>query len=721
MINKLLIVDDLLFKKSVQENSLDNNRTIFSCKEAEKILLYEYDYGAIFYLCEKHGFSFNLARLYLDNIINLRTEKYSHSLPISVRELIELKEELLLNGCLDYSYKRYLFFNSEVTLKGYPHSFDKLIKILEDLDISYVLDTDEINIEKISVNPFKTLVEELNYGFNILCSKIENYKTYEDIYIVAKKEYHNLISYYGKLFNLNISDNSRTIADTKYFEFAVNSYLENKDFVITEEIDGVKGTIINYIKEFVDEVSSYYKSPETLKEYLYYRGKTVLLNDQFNQVTLTDTFPSSANYVLVFEFDDDLLSVAKDADFLSDEDKKEHSYLLPSFIANIINKEDIDKKFSFFKEYTVLTTSEENCFMHSSFKINGDFALPKVRYSKSADLLLLNHYYQNRKHYQIVSPLENYLSKQNLGNFGDYVSDMQILVPTHVERHSYSSLKSYIYCPFSYYLKNVLHVPEEKNDYVLSFGNAVHELVETFTKTSRLSFKRIDNENLSPSENYYFNRRLESLVKNREFLDSFYGQLNMKRETEVSFNYNNISNIIGRYDLVLSDNKNYMVIDFKTGDEDFDYKYVKYGFNLQLPIYYLTSKVKYEDKYCLGCFIEPIGRKKTSKLNGFAFSKPALQIYFQDELSNYFSLKKKKTDEGSTEGLFLTEEEVKALEEDVNNHLKLATEGIKKGEFKIAPLSVLNTNYDACRFCNFKDICQKEKASTKEERVVKDE
>ena len=73
----------------------------------------------------------------------------------------------------------------------------------------------------------------------------------------------------------------------------------------------------------------------------------------------------------------------------------------------------------------------------------------------------------------------------------------------------------------------------------------------------------------------------------------------------------------------------YALIDYKTGQDQIDLKYLKYGLNMQLPIYlYLSKRLEFINPVCVGFYLQRINVKERDyRLIGYSNSdKDVLSI-----------------------------------------------------------------------------------------------
>lgn len=712
MLKKILICDDDLYKDRIKSNRLIDSVSIMTISDAEKTLLPFYDQGAIFYLCQHYDFSYDKALLYLDNIRYLRDIKPRELKSIKIRELFALRDDLVDQGLLYYQYKRELFFNSEVIIEGYDFNTMRLKEELKFFNIPFKCIDRKNNKTICDIYSFNSLIEELVEGFNILSQKINELSSYEDIYIIAPEKIHSLIRLYSSLFNIPIKDDKISLISLSFVPRMIDNFVDNGVLDIDED-DYNKSYVYNILKKYEDMAQPFEKTKSTYREYLINSLSNEFLPAD-EGISLVDSFISSAKFVIAFDFDETLFGVKKDNDYLNDNEKRLFSFTLPSYVINLNNEKRIKSLLSSYELKCIFSSLDNSELFNDYFIDKGRFETCKQRFSTTADLILLNYFHQNRIKFQSVNELEFYLEKLKIGEYADYKSDMNYSLPQEVDHLSYSSLKNYIMCPFSYYLKNVLKINDKKNEVLLLKGNILHELVEKYVLGKDIDYHYDYIAEYSFEDNYYLERSIQDFLKDINRF-SFYRTCMMNKKVEQEFNYYNGVRFIGRYDLLLEDQVSYMIVDLKSGSESFDFKATKYGFDLQLPFYYFSAKNILGDKKFLACLIQPLNGK-INKGSGFTsdYLTAGMKLFSDDVILDHFNLKIDKKDNNIDYG----KEKLQELENNLNEHIKLTVEGLKGGYFKISPLKIKpKLKKNACAYCSFSDVCIVEKASTKDERV----
>ena len=184
-------------------------------------------------------------------------------------------------------------------------------------------------------------------------------------------------------------------------------------------------------------------------------------------------------------------------------------------------------------------------------------------------------------------------------------------------------------------------------------------------------------------------------------------------EKKIDIDYGNNVHFVGIIDKVLyyiSDDTTYIsLIDYKTGADRIDLEYLKYGLDIQLPIYlYLSTKLPFNNiKHC-GFYLQKFNLKDNDyRLIGYSNSNKDILSIMDNNYDNSKIIKGLKT---LKDGSFASysnvlscdemDEIIKTTENIIDNVIKK----IKDNEFMINPKVSKGTNI-SCEYCKFKDIC----------------
>ena len=174
------------------------------------------------------------------------------------------------------------------------------------------------------------------------------------------------------------------------------------------------------------------------------------------------------------------------------------------------------------------------------------------------------------------------------------------------------------------------------------------------------------------------------------------------------------------------DNNTYItIVDYKTGNVLINMKNLKYGLDMQLPIYvYLVKKSNmFLNPKIIGFYLEQILfdkfnydskkeeniiRRDKLKLNGYSINDPYLVSMFDETYQNSELIKGMKiTSKGfSAYSKILSENDIDSIVNTVEKKIEEAFAKIKNNDFSINP-KVINGENIGCKYCKYKDLCFK--------------
>lgn len=301
-------------------------------------------------------------------------------------------------------------------------------------------------------------------------------------------------------------------------------------------------------------------------------------------------------------------------------------------------------------------------------------------------------------------------------------------------KFSYSSIKKFFACPFSYYCDKLLGLDDFESNMAARLGSFSHGVLEDSYNDD---FSFIDSVNKNKDEyaqnnkdRFYFKMMeavLSSLIEfNRLHEDK--NELNIiKREPHFSYEKNDYI-YHGYIDKLLYteiDNEIYAaIIDYKTGKDIISLDNVEDGVNLQLPTYMflLNNYEEFKGKkiHIVGIYLQKVNiialdntidleeqRNKKFRLEGYSSSNLELlkmiDPYYSS--SDYIAGMGTKKDGGFKQfAKVITEEESAKLIALVGKLADDASNRIHAAKFEIAPIKIEGKN-KSCTFCKHKDIC----------------
>lgn len=241
---------------------------------------------------------------------------------------------------------------------------------------------------------------------------------------------------------------------------------------------------------------------------------------------------------------------------------KRRNFVLPESIAEKI--EEKDELAAKRELYVAITRAKRFCTLsHSRLSYSGQVlelakiisALPNSVFSKSS--------FSETEKKILSNDLKVFVVKKEEKKETTHLKKLTELVKKeYLDRHvSVSLLNNFFECPWKWYFRNLLELPEAKSE-SLEFGSSVHTAVEKILKLKKIP-EQEKLEEITKGDKEVL-KIVSRWVKNR------LGEIEKKRESEKSISLHAKEfphlNIYGKLDLVeFIDAKNIRVTDFKTG------------------------------------------------------------------------------------------------------------------------------------------------------------
>ncbi len=749
--NKVLIIKDEAKEGFI--NLLSGkliNVKLITLSEFKKKYFFDYDNKTIYYICKKYKVIPEIAKIYINNLYYISKLIDDDK----VKFLYDLKNELYKNDLL---YENELFRefikNSEIILYDLEDIDEFYLNAFKELNVNYI--NLEGEIIKKDIYSFSTLEEEISFVASSICKLIKSGININKIKLCNIIEgYIFDISKIFKLFNIPIEINdgksAKSIGIVKKFK---ELYCSN----IEETIDKLNDCVFTesdeyYYKKIVNIVNSYNfcDDYEEVKDFIFNEIDKIKVktNDLLNAVEVIDfknSFIPDDEYVFMLGFNEGVIPTDfKDEDYLSDEIRTKLN-ISTSFDLNEKERYYLKKKISLVKNLIVTYSRKDNkttlyrsslydeeIFNEKEYEtgFNDSNAFNKIILLKEKDLnnkynVLSNNLYRLNSHYKD----EDYLSYDNKfkgidsKKMYDYIGNKLTL--------SYSSMNTYYECAFKYYLDNIIKVNKFEDTFEMTLGNIFHHILsrcfvdnfdlhkawEEEVENSKYPFNEVDKYFLKGLYN-----ELEltvDVINNQMKYCSLNYSLYEKRIT-IPINPHLNVNFIGFVDKIIygeeDGNVIAVIIDYKTGIQKFNINNIKYGLDMQLPVYaYLIKKSNIFDKVIIGGFylqhildnkVDINERKESLKLLGYSNSDPDILKYFD---SNYVNSQVIKGLRVNNDGSFyakskvISNSEIDEVTDTVHDKIINASENILKAKFDINPKDLGNET--TCRYCKYRSIC----------------
>ncbi len=329
------------------------------------------------------------------------------------------------------------------------------------------------------------------------------------------------------------------------------------------------------------------------------------------------------------------------------------------------------------------------------------------------------------------------------------------------DRQSISRLEEYFKCPFMYFMDFGLRLEAEETNEVKSTdtGSIVHhalalfcEKVEktvdfkTLTDTEREKIvhsvmeeiKEKSNPDESPKLTGVLERVEGTVLKAAELINlmfvrgkySIYGNELKFDDLEID-EKTKVHGIIDRLDIFEEDGKvSLRVVDYKTGEKEFDFADALNGIDLQLVVYAMAAEKLYGGGADVRGFFYNSLKKKIAKCNtpeeiekeikrqyrlsGIVIEDKDIEyevktgtdmdnLLLENKESDFLPVSLKKDDLYTARSNVSSPDVLKAVYRAVKETVKNAGESIREGDVRAYPY--VHGKHDSCKFCDFKTIC----------------
>jgi ATP-dependent helicase/DNAse subunit B len=759
---KIIITNNSNKKYILKKLSSDKkiyNLKFFTFLELKKKLFFDYDVKTLEYVMINYKVSLDIAKMYLDNLYYLKEYKSG-----KLKFLNELKRELDDKGLLVYdkSFKDYLN-SKEIILYDFSYLSKEQKIILNELS-----NIKEYKSENKKYKPLvfelSNLKEEILYVINRISKLYLDGVSLNKIKIILPENYTNYLKYYSSVFKIPINIKSN---HSFYSTLVAQDFLKYYDnYTIRDNIERLKD--YSNINDLIEIVNKSVLVEEKRKDFIIHdlKNTKIKTNNYKNAVqvcNLNDYFDSS-DYVFLLGFHiGNYPKVFKDDLYLSDNELNTLG-LDTSVEKNRLEKSKVMDKLGYIKNLVITCSKSDDKTIFPSLLIEEmNLEVKEIENDASVSFSLLNTKLQYASDlddlykFNIVSDNLNLYknSKLNL-NYLSYDNKFsginEELLKSRIGNElilSYTNLEMYNECAFKYYLSKILKINSFQDSFKMQLGNIAHHILELGLKkdiniaVEIMNFVKMEGYELKAKEYFYLDKLNDELTfilnylkeqENNSSLNNYLFECNLNVYLD-----NDKSNVTmsGKIDKVMyttKDEKEILaVVDYKTGNTSIALDNLKYGLDMQLPIYlYLLKKSdRFKDAVIAGFYIEKIissvpNIDKSKSLKELKEENLRLQGYSNSSATILELLDKNYTDSKMIKGLrfkndgnfyntakVLDNSEMDELTTIVEDKINECTNNILDGNFVINP-KVLKGKNRSCEYCNFKDIC----FMTKKDEVI---
>ena len=741
------------------------NVKIVSLDDIKKLLVFDYDSEAVFYLMNKYKYRYEVAKVLIDNMYYVDSNKYVDK---KLDELVNIKIELLDNKLLKTDN---LFLNKykniPVMVFGYDY-IDKYNKeLLKYFDNIKIIEKDRGNIVDREVYKFKNINDEVSFVMKKIMDLIYEGVDLNKIKITnLNDDYRRIFKRYSRLYNIPISLNDKiSIYGTNIVESYLNYLLSGisfedvlinieKDFsLVNEKNREIYNRLVNISNKYIDSNYDIELIMEAIKYDLKHSYVKYLHYDkEIEEIDIKNNVFSD-EYIFLLGFNQgDIPTIHKDEDYISDSIKDEVS-LDKVAILNQLERESL----------IIFLTSHNNLFI--SYKLmNGDVeCYPSNLIEELGYKTILGEVDNTYTYSDKLSELELAIMLDNLIKYGIKNKELGMLFNSYeipylkydnkfkgidkkkLIKHlnneitlSYSAIDNYYKCAFKYYISNILRLDTYEESFVQFIGNLYHYVLSC-SKEVDFDFEKeyafySQKRECSAIEKFFLLQLKKELLIILDQVREFHSQiddLNLLCEERIAIDKSidgiNIT-FKGFVDKILSKevdgNTLVAVIDYKTGRPELNLFNIIYGLDMQLITYiYLIYKRKlFSNIKFVGVYLQKIldsevkiERNKTYlelkmdnlKLEGYSIDDMNLIAHIDSsyEDSNYIrGMKLTAKGECGANAKLIDEITLESLINLVDKKIDEARDAILNADFIINPKRIDNKNI-GCEYCSYKDIC----------------
>ena len=724
-INKETII---ICKKGFKEQFLKLNILkpvkLMTPTEFIKKLYFTYDESAILYIMKKYNIKYDIAKMYLENIYYVEDTLYDIE---KLDFLVNLKKELISNSLLIYNklFQEYVKNVDIILYDIRPNNY--LLKALSNLKYKEV--KRNYNNYSHEIIKFHKINEEVEYVAYNIASLIDSGISPLKIYLTnVDKSYYNTINRIFPLFNLKVNLNNQvnlvSFPLVREFLKLISSFTIKESLDKLNQKDPIYNELVKVINKYLiyDDINLIIHKikTSTIPETSY--------DGAINIIDYLDHISDDTEYIFFLCFNDGQVPISyKDTEYITDSIKK-YLNLEDTRVLNKYLRIDIIKNLSDIKNLTITYKEKDDKKTYYKSTLSDYFKeVPaninkEISYSKKLNQIKLASCYDEYIKYGYKSKDFTYLLNNYSINYFSYNNKY-----THIKRDldklklSYSKMQNYNKCAFKYYLTDILKLDIYEENFSTVIGSMVHFVLEQCLSNNETDIDKyvtifIGDKTFTKKENFF-------LEKYKECIRELLNEIKLEKEytifkdamyeKKIEIDYGNNISFIGIIDKVLyyqDDDTTYVaLIDYKTGADQITLKYLKYGLNIQLPIYlYLSSKLNLKNIVYSGFYLQKFNiTEKDYRLIGYSNSDKAVLERFDREYYNSKIIKGMKTkNDGSfyKSAKVLSNDEIKEITDITESQIKNVIENIQNNNFDINPKISEGKNI-SCTYCKFKDIC----------------
>lgn len=746
--NKTLIICSNKAKKLIL-NEINKYNKLFNIKfltkeEFYKYTYFDYDKNTVYYLMNKLNIKYDIATSYLNNLIYLNDTKCDN---IKINFLSSIKSDI--DNLLIYNKDMRNYINTfDIVVYNYTvdNFFKRTLNMYNKVDIY-----SDSNTYTHVVNHFNTMDEEIEYICQGICDLVCRGVDLNSIKLCCvDNTYEGCIKRIFDMYNIPINLYKTSIYETTACSYFLSHYSSDLtgvvDYLVNTFDNNVTSEIIKIINKYTFEVDKNKVYDMIVADLKNCYISNIKYEKCVDIISIDDI--SNNDYVFIANFNEGSVpKTYKDEDFLSD-CELELLGLETTVEKNILEKDKVINILKNNKNIFISYKDKDNIktYYPSSLikELNMEVKSPSIsfnysnKYNKYKLCLMLDDYYKyginNEDMYSLYSTYnvkykeyDNRFSGIDFNNLNKILNNNLTL--------SYTALEKYNECAFKYYINNILKLDNYEDTFSAFIGTLFHHVLEKCLTSDDNIDTEIDNfisdKEFNDRELFYINKlkpdiktsidTIKEQMKFSKFNDyKFENKLCVYKEGKLSVTFKGFIDKM----LFYKDNGNeyITIIDYKTNDTDIKLDLLKYGLNIQLPIYlYLVSK-NYKDACIVGFYVQKVlpsinkydykkclvDRKKDEmKLLGYSnYDASVISIldYGYKDSNVVKGLRVNNDGSYSSYAKVLTKDGMDKIINEVDKVIDSTIDSISNCKFTINPKNYNNTNI-SCAYCKYRDLC----------------
>lgn len=702
------------FFLKIKQSRPDINFKLIEKNELISKLTFEYDDCSLIFL-HRLGYSYENGKEIMRNLVLLKK-----GVSKKIDDLIEIYNKLDSENLLthDELFKKYIS-KQDVLLYEVD---DLLVKRLLDLNkVKYQEYQDEVT-NNLACYEFEKFDDEIRFLFEKIFFLINQGIPFNKIKIISSdKRYLSVFRKYQDIYNLRFAslrqDKFFYTFDYKVFKSIFQTTILDQTLEFFEDkVDDY--TSLNKIISHYLKVKNYIKEEE-VEEFIDYNAKNIDVKydhyDDEIEITTLDNV-NDDDYVFILGFClNKYPSLVRNDDYLSDREK-EALGLETSLMKQENEEKRLKRKLNHLKNcYISLCLKDgDNVFYPSHLieKLNmlviDNYQFQHVVFSKEAFDLYMGKVFDDEKNFSFYNPYFLSCNKENIKylSYSHRFNKFSINQPS--LKLSYSKIQSFYECSFKYYLSYILKADEFNDNIASTIGNFAHHLFELKMKGCPVDFElELNKLSIKASYRLLINALKDQIISSLNHAYEMFEHSQFDKVLAESNNYvyyiDKESYLEGKIDLIMYNEKDFAIIDYKTNDSKFEPELVKYGLNMQLPTYVLLCQESQQDfinKKLTGIYINTIISKDyyQDKKDFLLLKGITLTDADFDKIGREYIKPKRK------QYIPFGESNYSELLKTTKEKIKDAAIKIKDCQFDINPKKKKNKNL-SCTFCFFNDVC----------------